>query len=214
MLSRHQITAARALLDWTQDRLAAASGITKEMISKIEGGKSAGSLKTLQQIEHAFDIAGIAFLENDGVARKSGGVQAFKGRSGFLNFIMDVYETMKSGGDVYVSNVNEDDFLKWEGDEAEAHMARMASISGLRCKFLIEEGDTNIVASNYASYRAVPKENFGDIPLYIYGDKTALIVFEDDNVEVFAIKHSEITRYFRKRFLESWSAAKEIGGKK
>lgn len=211
MITRHQITAARALLEWTQDGLANAAGVTKEMISKVESGKSAGSLKTLQQIEQAFDVAGIAFLENEGVARKSGGVQTFRGRSGFLNFIMDVYDTMKSGGDIYVSNVNEEDFLKWEGDEAEAHMARMASISGLRCKFMIEEGDTNIVASHYAAYRQVPKESFGDIPLYIYGNKTALIVFEPDDVEVFIIRHSEITRYFRKRFLETWANAKEIG---
>lgn len=213
MISRYQITAARALLDWTQDKLANASGLTKDMISKIEGGKSAGSLKSLQQIEAALDTAGIAFLDNDGVARKSGGVQTFTGRSGFLNFILDVYETVKFGGDVYVSNVNEDDFLKWEGDEADAHMARMASVSGLRCRFLIEEGDENIVASHYASYRQVSKENFGDIPLYIYGDKTALIVFESENVDVFVIKHTEITRYFRKRFLEMWNASKEIGAK-
>lgn len=205
------MTAARALLDWTQDSLANAAGLTKDMISKIEGGKSAGSLKSLQQIEEALDRAGIEFLENDGVARKSGGVQTYKGRSGFINFILDVYDTMKFGGDVYVSNVNEDDFLKWEGDEAEAHMARMASISGLRCKFLIEEGDTNIVASHYASYKQVGREGFGDVPLYIYGEKTALIVFKDDDVEVFIIKHPEITRYFRKRFLEMWSQAKEVG---
>lgn len=211
MISRFQITAARALLDWTQDALANAAGLTKDMISKIEGGKSAGSLKSLQQIESALDHAGIEFLENDGVARKSGGVQTYRGRSGFLNFIVDVYDTMKFGGDVYVSNVNEDDFLKWEGDEADAHMARMASISGLRCKFLIEEGDTNIVASHYAVYKQVDREGFGDIPLYIYGEKTALIVFKEDDVEVFTIKHPEITRYFRKRFLEMWGRAKEVG---
>ena len=210
MITRFQITAARALLDWTQDNLAQASGLTKDMISKIEGGKSSGSLKSLQQIEEALGRSGIDFLENDGVARKSGGVQTFKGRTGFLDFIMDVYETMKFGGDVYVSNVNEDDFLKWEGDEAAAHMTRMASISGLRCRFLIEEGDSNIVASHYATYRQVGRENFGDIPLYIYGDKSALIVFEEDNVEVFVIKHAEITRYFRKRFHEAWNVAQEV----
>lgn len=213
MISRFQITAARALLEWTQDSLANACGITKDMVSKIESGKSQGSLNSLQQIEEALTIAGIEFLDNDGVARKSGGVESYKGRAGFLNFIMDVYATMKSGGDIYASNVNEDQFLKWEGDEAEAHMARMASISGLRCRFLIEDGDTNIVASHYATYRMVGKESFGDIPLYIYGDKTALIVFEEDNVEVFVIKHSEITRYFRKRFHDIWNIAKEVGTK-
>ncbi len=211
MISRFQITAARALLDWTQDRLASATDLSKDMISKIESGKSSGSLKSLQQIEDVLSQSGIDFLENDGVARKSGGVQTYKGRTGFLNFILDVYETMKQGGDICVSNVNEDDFLKWEGDEADAHMARMASISGLRCRFLIEEGDTNIVASNYATYKYMSRESFGDIPLYIYGDKTALIVFEDDMVEVFVIKQSEVTRYFKKRFHEMWNAARDIG---
>lgn len=210
MISRYQITAARALLEWTQDNLANAAGMTKEMISKIEGGKSAGSLKSLQQIQQAFDSAGIAFQENDGVARKSGGVQTFRGRSGFLDFIMDVYETVKFGGDVYVSNVNENDFLKWEGDEADAHMARMASIANLKCRFLIQEGDTNIIGSHYATYRYVKKENFDDIPLYIYGEKSALIVFKEDDVEVFVIRHAEITRYFRKRFQDLWNSSQEV----
>jgi len=210
MLSRYQIAAARALLDWTQEDLSNVSGVSKDMISKIEAGKSAGSLKTIQTIRSSLDNAGIDLLENDGVARKSGGVHVLRGRSGFLDFIMDVYETMKNGGEIFVSNVDEDDFLKWEGDEAEAHMARMASIQNLKCRFLIEEGDTNIVASHYAKYKQVPKEHFGDLPLYIYGSKTALIVFDEDDVEVFVINHTAITFYFRSRFLEMWKQAKEV----
>ncbi len=183
--------------------------MTKDMISKIESGKSAGSLKSLQSVEAALDRADIAFLDNDGVTRKAGGVKTFSGRLGFLDFIMDVYETVKGGGEIFVSNVDEDDFLKWEGDEAEAHMARMASIANLRFRILIQEGDVNTISS-YAKYRWTPRESFSNIPFYIYGDKTALIVFEEDNVNVFVIRHPAITGYFRLRFLESWKNAKDV----
>ncbi len=210
MITRHQIAAARALLEWTQDDLAGASGVSKDMISKIEGGKSAGSLKSIQNIQGALEKSGLEFSENEGVSRRSGNVSIFKGRTGFLDFLIDVYETVKNGGEILVSNVNEADFLKWEGDEAQAHMDRMASIQNLRFRILIEEGDDNVVASNYAKYKQVPIEQFNDIPLYMYGDKTGIIVFEDDNVEVFVVSHPTISAYFRSRFLETWKTAKDI----
>jgi hypothetical protein len=176
----------------------------------LKFNKGSPTQKTLKQIGQTFEYAGIEFLKNDGVAKRTGGVQTLEGRSGFLSFILDVYETIKHGGDVYVSDVHEDDFLKWEGDQASAHMARMASVKNLHCKFLIEEGDTNLVASHYASYRQIPKTMFGNIPFYIYGEKTALIVFDKDNVEIFVIKHEAVTKHFRKKFLEVWAKAKPI----
>ena len=167
------------------------------------------SATRLKDIQRFYEREGIAFTEDEGVRWKAGSVNTYQGRSGFLDFIMDVYQTMKSGGDVCVSSVNEDDFLKWEGDEAEAHMARMASIENLTFKILIKEGDDNTI-SKYAQYRTVPSEYFGDVPLYIYGDKTALIVFAKDDVEIFVIEHSAITQYFRDRFSAMWSSAKEV----
>ncbi len=210
IITAAQCRAARALLDWSQPDLAKQSGVHVQTISNFEHGNGSPTSKTLGTIKQIFESAGVEFLDHDGVSRKSSEIESYKGRTGFLNFIMDVYIAMKAGGDICVSNVNEDDFLKWEGDEADAHMARMASISGLRCRFLIQEGDTNIVASHYADYRMTPKENFGDIPFYIYGDKTALISFQADDVEVFMIRHAQITRYFKERFNDIWKTAKPV----
>lgn len=202
--------AARAMLDVPQGHVAEHLGIAANTLSKIESGQSDVSMSRMSEIQRFYEREGIEFTGNDGVARKSGGVETYKGRSGFLDFIMDVYSTAKNGGDIYVNNVNEDDFLKWEGDEADAHMSRMASIKNLDFRILVQEGDTNAVGSGYAQYRALSKDNFGGVPLYIYGDKAALIVFEKENVEVFVIKHVAITQYFKDRFNNAWQQAKEI----
>lgn len=210
IITAAQCRAARALLNWSQPDLAKHSGVHVQTISNFEHGNGSPTNKTLRTLRQILEDKGMLFLENDGVARKSNEIQSYKSRIGYLSFMEDVYNTMKSGGNMCVSNVNENDFLKWGGDDVQKHMERMASISGLRGQILIEEGDTNLVASHYATYRATTKENFGDIPLYIYGDKTALISFQEDDVEVFVIKHVRITRYFRERFNEIWKTAKDV----
>jgi transcriptional regulator with XRE-family HTH domain len=107
MITRFQITAGRALLEWTQDDLATASGVSKDMISKIEGGKSAGSLKSLQSIEDAFTLSGIEFGQNDGVRRAGLRTKTYRGQSGFIEFMNFVYETARDqGGAFCVSNID------------------------------------------------------------------------------------------------------------
>lgn len=180
------------------------------MIKKIERGTSRGSVETLERIETALDRAGIQFLPNEGVARKAGLVQIYKGKSGFIDFLLDIYEAVHKGGDVFVSNVKEDLFLKWEGDEAQAHMARMRSIKNLRFKILIPENDYNFVASDYAEYKWMEKSRItsSQISFYLYWEKTAIINFKEDDVEVFVIHEENITNYFKELFFEDWKKAK------
>jgi len=211
MITPTQMRAARAMLDVSQGHVADHLGIAANTLSKIESGQSDISMSRNAEIQRFYEREGIAFTENDGVKWETSGVETYSGRTGFIDFLMDVYETTKDGGDIFVNNVDEDDFLKWEGDEADAHMARMASIKDkVDFKILVKEGDDNIVGSGYAQYKALSKDNFGDVPLYIYGNKSALIVFEEDNVEVFVIKHQAVTKYFKDRFKKSWHEAKEI----
>jgi transcriptional regulator with XRE-family HTH domain len=209
MITLKQIKAARGHLDWTQTDLAEESGVSLDMIKKIERGTSRGSVESLELIQAALDRAGIQFLPNEGIAQKVGAVQSYRGRIGFIEFLLDVYETVRGGGDIYVSNVDETLFLKWEGDEAEAHMARMNSIKNLRFKILTPEGDTNFVASEYSEYKWIPKERnkSTNISFYIYGRKTAIINFEEDDVEVFVIHEENITQYFKHVFFEEWKEA-------
>ena len=71
MISRKQIRAARALAEWTQDKLAEETGLSLIMIKRIEGGRSDPRSTALYAIQQAFVRAGIVFLD-DGDTRDGG----------------------------------------------------------------------------------------------------------------------------------------------
>lgn len=211
MITPTQMRAARAMLDVSQGHVAQYLGIAANTLSKIESGQSDVSGTRLADIQRFYEREGVEFTANDGVQWKTGGVETYKGRSGFLDFIDDVYETVKiNGGEIFVDNVDEDQFNKWAGEDTDKLIARFASVPNLQSKILVEEGAKNLVNSTYTKYRSVPQNKMGQVPLYMYGEKTALIVFTKDDVEIFIINHASITRFFRGRFEMKWEDAEEI----
>ncbi|MGB1077611.1 MAG: helix-turn-helix transcriptional regulator, partial [Bdellovibrionales bacterium] len=62
MISRDQIRAARALLGWSQSKLASSSGFTTPSIANIELGKQNPTVDTLHIIQHTLESAGVEFM--------------------------------------------------------------------------------------------------------------------------------------------------------
>lgn len=66
-MQRSQLRAARALLGWSQNDLAVASGVSAPTIKRIEPGE--GPVSTgddiILKIQTAFDFAGVEFLAGD-----------------------------------------------------------------------------------------------------------------------------------------------------
>lgn len=210
MISRHQIAAARVLLEWTQDELSKASGVTKSMISAIEKGSSAGSLKSLQSIETALELAGIEFSDNDGVCRAATRIQMLEGVKGCLAFYDDVFDEVRKQGvhNVFVSNVDEREFVKWQGEQLKEHSERMQALD-VHYKILVKHGDAYFPAADYGEYRWMPEELFNSVPLYIYGRKLAMLVFADENLRIYILDEPEITKIHKKQFDGIWSVAEK-----
>lgn len=61
-----QLRAARALLGWSQDDLAARSGVSKPTIARLElgSGELAGYASTRDKVVGALEAAGVTFLGN------------------------------------------------------------------------------------------------------------------------------------------------------
>ncbi|KRB44710.1 helix-turn-helix transcriptional regulator [Phenylobacterium sp. Root700] len=57
-----QCRAARGLLDWTQDHLAHAAGVSRSTIRDFESGRHALQRSTAKLIETALDEAGVVLL--------------------------------------------------------------------------------------------------------------------------------------------------------
>jgi transcriptional regulator with XRE-family HTH domain len=61
-----QLRAARALLAWTIEELAARSAVSARTISRAEEADQAVSVRTLRRLAAALEAAGIEFLLNGG----------------------------------------------------------------------------------------------------------------------------------------------------
>lgn len=210
LFSPSQVRAACGLLDWSASDLADKIGVSKQMISAYLGGKSGLSSQNIQKVASVLDIAGIEFTGDDGVKRKSLNTQTFRGRTGFLDFMNMVYETARDvGGEFCVSNVDEALFTKVMGqEEDDAYSERMRQIKGnYSFKILIEEGDINFIASDYAEYRWVPKEHFHSVPFYVFGNNLAFLIFGEEII-VHLIQNAEIADAQRTQFHIVWERAR------
>lgn len=206
MITRDQVRAARALLDWSLADLSERCGIGQQAISKFENGETQPLAKTIQKIQTVLEEGGVEFIATGGVQPRQDIMRAYKGRAGFIDFLNDVHETaLRGDADICVSNVNEDDFEYWLGDEDDAYVARMSEVKGLSFRILSKQGDTN-VSSSYAEYRWVPEEQFSAAPFYVYGDKLAMILFQKD-VSVYVIKNRGIADAQRNQFNIAWKSA-------
>lgn len=203
-----QIRAARALIGWSQKDLADNSGLSQTGIARIENGTNHPNSSTIAKITAAFDKVDVEFIGDSGVRKRTGEVRTLRGQQGFEDFITDVYNTIeKTGGEICVSNVDERQFDKWLNGCSFNYLEKMRSLVGkidFSFKILICEGD-NFQIATYAKYRKTNIENFSSVPFYVFGNKTAIIIF-DESVVIHIIENKEIADAQRKQFNVCWGA--------
>lgn len=213
MISRLQIKAARSLLEWDADELAHKSGLSRDTIFNIESGRTRARDTSLHVIARVFEEHGVEFTDNHGVRLKPHNIETLEGREGFTRFYEIIHEYLRlSGGDVCVSGVDERLFTKYR-DNPEVHRARMVEVMrqhpDFMMRILIKEGDTNFVASQYATYKWQPKESFSATAFYVFGDCLALISFTHDPAPlIILIKSAAFSEAYRHSFNLAWANSK------
>ncbi|MER8523749.1 MULTISPECIES: helix-turn-helix transcriptional regulator [unclassified Mesorhizobium] len=65
-ISPQQLRAARALIDWTREDLANASGITVRTLVRIENAQTTSRQTTFDALVAALETAGIEFIPENG----------------------------------------------------------------------------------------------------------------------------------------------------
>lgn len=204
-----QIRGARGILNWSQSDLSERTGISTTSIGALEKGTTQARESTLTKIQKVFEDNGIEFLPNDGLRKKAGEIKIYKGQNGFLEFYDEIFETMhQEPGEVYVSNVDERLFEKWlTRDNVEKHVVRIRKYATY--KILIKSGDTYYLATpDYSEYRWMPKGMFTSVPYYIFGDKVALLLF-DDEPNVIVLDYPAIAAAYRKQFTAVWDTSEK-----
>jgi transcriptional regulator with XRE-family HTH domain len=210
MITPKQARMARASLEWTRQQLADKSGVSLAQIANFEMEKTdSPHSRTLAKLHRTFVKEGLQFIPG-GVVERQDRLSELRGQQGFWDFYDDVYETVKEkGGDIFVHNVDETLFSKWLGERTASYDERMAALNNFQQKVIIREGDTNFAAPfESTEYRWAAKGEFhASAPFYLYGEKLAMIIFDEDDVSVFIIDHPRIAKSYRTIFLSAWERA-------
>jgi transcriptional regulator with XRE-family HTH domain len=213
MITGRQIRAARGLLNWDAAKLAHEAGITRVTVSRIETDTVQAQEKSLARIHNAFDQHGIEFTDGSGVRLKQQNVEVLEGSSGFIRFFTSVYEHLSMhGGTIVQSGVNEKLFTKYLADYEETYISQMTELykqrDDITMLILVEEGDYNFVASDYATYRWQPKKYFSPSAFYVVGDRIALMSFTHEPAPLtVVIKSASLAAAYRNSFAQAWAQA-------
>ena len=204
MINAGQIRAARALLKWNQTELSERSGVSVPAIANIELEKQHPSTTTLDRLESAFNKAGLEFTDRDGIRRKDSSVQILQGQKGFMEFYDLIYDEISKTGNttVCVGNVDERPFIQFFGDKLDAHFQRIQTL-GVQYQILIRHGDTYFPSSGIGQYRWAPQGMHYSVPYYLFGNKLAFVVLNED-VKIFIISEPDLVDNFAREFQSLW----------
>ncbi len=202
-----QLRSARAYLDVSRNDVADATNIGVQTLSDLENGKtSSPRTSTLEILKLYYETNGIEFTEEGGIRPNKVRVQQFEGAEGFRRFMDDVYETAKSqGGEICLHNAKPQNWLKWLGEEwNKFHTNRMLEIKD-KINFKITAGHNDyLMIGKHAEYRWLPKDMWNEQSFYAYGDRIALLNFEDDSVHIVVMHNKRFAEGFRSLFNVTW----------
>jgi transcriptional regulator with XRE-family HTH domain len=212
IITAKQIKGARGLLDWTQDDLAAATGLSRPAINNLERGETSPHAETLRRIQKAMERAGIEFISGGCRIRElTLDVEIFEGPEALFKIYDDVIATFAGkGGTMYISGVDERKFVKAGGQRFFEYLKRFEEL-GIKDNLLAREGDTHLVVPPEC-YRWVSEEVFSQVPYMVYGDNYAILLWGPP-VKAVLIRNPEIAASYRKQFLAHWKSGTVAKGK-
>jgi transcriptional regulator with XRE-family HTH domain len=208
MITRSQCRAARGLLDWTQQELANASGLSKTSINNYERGLADVKEDTLKAIHDAFVKAQVEFVGTDGVRKRSDSVQVLKGADSYFRLIEDIAETLElSRGELLVINMSQAFEQKMTQVNAEKMRSCHSRIDSTDAsvRMLARRGD-DLYFCPPGGYRWLDDRlfSFGEFT-FVYGTKMAIKLWYDDMILI--VDSRQASDAERSRFEKMWEQA-------
>lgn len=205
MITIEQCRAARGLLDWTQQDLAQASGLSKTAINNFEKGHSDIKYESLKALRLAFEGADIEFIGEDGIRRKSETMRILKGPDAARNLLDDVYETLKAaGGEILMSHVGN----KRPGNSSKQFAKQLLRIknSWMKERIICSEDFMKELAPLNINCRCLPDDSLqSGLMTAIYGTKVGIEFWGGSMIAI--IESAEACAAERERFEILWHSA-------
>lgn len=204
MVTIAQCRAARGLLNWTQQDLADASGMSKTAINNFEKGHSDIKAESLRAIRMAFESADIEFLSEQGLRRRSESAGLLKGPHAMADLGRDIFETMKEyGGEILITDTSAGQ------DRQKDLQGLLQPLESLRSKNITErilcQGGDAVWSGHGPCRQIAPDNNIPALSSYIYGSKVALELWGQSVIVI--IDSHDASKAERARFEYLWEHA-------
>ncbi len=206
-ITPQQLRSARAYLDLARNDVAAATGVGVQTLADLETGKTdSPRISTIDTLRLFYETKGVEFSDDGGIRPHKVRVVQFQGADGFRSFMDDVYETAKQqGGEICLHNANPSNWIKWLGQDWNVmHTNRMLELGKLNFKITAGHDDF-LMIGKHAEYRWLPADMWNDQSFYAYGDRMALLNFEDQTVHIVVMHNKRFADGFRKLFNVAWN---------
>mgnify|MGYP000019263161 CR=1 FL=1 len=207
MISLAQIKAARALLNWTQDTLAKAAGLSLPAINNLERGLTSPRKETLTAIEIALGTAGIEFLDTSGVRLKTPDVHVkiIEGPDWLATYDHDIFSVLQSSQDEILHIACDNRLWMIYGSTTNHEYVTHRNKVQFSERILVPD-TIDYITSPAKAYRTLPSHHFARIDTQIYGDRVAHIIW--DSRKIILSQSAALAESERLRFEILWALAK------
>ena len=204
MITIEQCRGARGLLDWTQQDLADASGMSKTAINNFEKGYSDIKNESLRAIRQAFEALDIEFLP-DGIRRRHDQARLLKGPNAFAELLEDVADTLKAGGALLIGISDKDLKNRILPEKLQAKLQEFASLN-LKARITGHPQAVAALKFTNAETRTLKLETPETLTsVFIYGSKVAFITW--GNALITIVNSQDCVTGETARFENLWTAS-------
>ncbi len=203
------IRAARGLLNWQQQDLATAAGLSLSAVNKFERGFGKTRVVTLQAIILTLKEAGIEFPPGGGVRHSDEitGVQRIAGSDFVQKLDEEIYAAItKPGQEIYSCSADASQWFVPSVKKAAERYYKWRERIRVKQLYLVPDGNT-VFESPKTNYRLLPSQLTGKIALLIYADRVAQVMWRKKQILI--LRGKEMAEPFREQFKFLWRLGKK-----
>lgn len=211
MISTAQSRAARGLLNWTQQDLASASGLSKTAINNFEKGNSDIKSESLRAIENAFQKGGVILTQQDGVRRKTSNMAILQGPNALTELLHDILETISADDEILFLNAEAHPPSQAEANQVNMYINDLNRTASKKRALCAKQTQSRYVTRHETRWLT---DEFASLytSLILYGTKTATLIWQSDMITL--IESADITAAERARFEALWHNSQELSENK
>lgn len=189
----------RNALGLTQEELARKAEVPYTTLTKVESGAIQNpSINVISKLAGALDRS-----IDDLVA-----AETMQGENSLKSLFKDILNSLPVNETMYISGVDEKLYLDIEEESLKNYLEELKK-RGNKQKILSCEGDEFRLPGKHLEYRWLPKKYFSPIPIYVYSNKIASIVWEP-TLQVIIVRNKHFANAYKNQFLLMWESALKI----